>query len=225
MATYLIHACLDRMWYVQKYLIPSMKAQGIKESDIIVYTDTERLGNLKACMESLMLIVPNDNSGIWHLQDDVVISKYFKERTEQYDDGLVCGFCSKYSLENPVGVVTGKDMWYSFPCIRIPNVLVKSFVSWFYQKAVNTPGYENWIKANKYDDEFFKIFIKTRYPNIKIRNLSPNLVDHVDYLLGGSTIKSRKDQVRSIYWNEDDVIKRLESDLERDDIRNELCTR
>ena len=47
---YMIHACPQRMWYVEGFLIPSMKAQGISEEEITVWNDTEGKGNLFSSM-------------------------------------------------------------------------------------------------------------------------------------------------------------------------------
>ena len=44
MTNYLIHACLEREWYVKEYLVPSMVAQGIKTGNINVYVDRKRDG-------------------------------------------------------------------------------------------------------------------------------------------------------------------------------------
>lgn len=214
MAKYLIHSCEQRHWYVNEYLVPSMVQQGISKEDIEIFNDTDHLGNLKAFMLT-MLYVPKDDYGIWHLQDDVVISKFFKERTEQYDDGLVCGFCSSYSLGKAVGIVNPIDMWYSFPCIRIPNVIAHKFANWFYHKAKYERKYERFISENKYDDELFRLFMQEKLPELRLRNVSPNLVEHIDWLLGGSTLNSRKDKARSLYWNEEDVVKTLESKLQQ----------
>lgn len=208
----MIHACPDRMWYVKDYLIPSMQRQGIFLMDIEVFEDKDKLGNLKACLTSFMQL-PDDDYGTWHLQDDVVLSKWFMPRTAQYDDGLVNGFCSKYCDGKPPGVVTPENMWYSFPCTRIPNLLARRFVRWFYQEAVNIGKYQRYIEENKFDDELFKEFIKTKYPGLRMRNLSPNLVDHIDYMIGGSTMNKTKaiqNDRRSKFWNEEDIIKELE---------------
>lgn len=209
---YLIHSCPNRYWYVKDYLVPSMMEQGIPLSDIKVFNDEDKLGNLRACMKTFSQM-PDDDYGTWHLQDDVVISKHFAWRTMDYDDGLVCGYCSSYSEGKPPGVVTPMQMWYSFPCIRIPNAIARECAKWFYQKASKDPQYQRYVEENKFDDEFFKIFVREKYPTLRLRNLSPNLVDHVDWMLGGSTINSRKDIRRSLFWNEDDVIKELEYKL------------
>ena len=79
MAQYLIHTYPKRLWYVEQYLIPSMLAQGIDKASIIVYNDVNKEGNLLSCMKAFAS-VNNDDNGTWHLQDDVLICKDFKER-------------------------------------------------------------------------------------------------------------------------------------------------
>ena len=49
MAKYVIHACPERMWYVDNYLIPSMRGQSIHNID--VRCDNEHIGCLESCMQ------------------------------------------------------------------------------------------------------------------------------------------------------------------------------
>ena len=51
---YLIHAMPKRMWYVEKYLIPSMIEQGIAKENIRVYNDEKGEGNLRACLNAFL---------------------------------------------------------------------------------------------------------------------------------------------------------------------------
>ena len=95
MFRYMIHTCNNRYWYVHDYLIPSMLKQGIPKEDIVVYLDKYNEGNLTSCMHSFHSLPSRDN--VWHLQDDVVISRDFKSKIEQcesLDSFLICGFCS-----------------------------------------------------------------------------------------------------------------------------------
>jgi hypothetical protein len=219
---YVIHTCPDRLWYVEDFLVPSMKKQGINAKDIIVDNDAERMGTLKFYLKSFSQI-PKDTYGTWHLQDDVVLSKHFAERTKQYDDGLVNGFCSNYCKQKVPGVVKPDKMWYSFPCMRIPNILIHDFLHWFYNYAIKQQKWQHMVEANKFIDAFFMYFIKEQYPNLRMRNVSPNLVDHVDYLLGGSTINAVKFQTldrRASFWNEPDVIRNLEWELSQYQFNN-----
>lgn len=217
MADYLIHACPQRLWYVENFLIPSMLKQGIKKENIEVYTDLENRGNLEAFVHSLSMIKQTDeNSGRWHLQDDVVISKQFRRWTEEYDDGLVCGFCNCYSEKFPLGIVKPKDMWFSFQCMRITDSIAKEFAAWFYKEQEQNREYAGWAKQF-YDDYVFHVYMEQHYPLANVLNLTPNVVDHVDYLINGSIInKQRGDlNVRSIYWYDNDSINELEAQLER----------
>ena len=85
---FMIHTCLQREWYVRDYLIPDMIGQGIPEENIEVWLDSERRGNLTSCLESFEA-AGRRGSGRWHLQDDVLISKDFAEKTAEFDDGIV----------------------------------------------------------------------------------------------------------------------------------------
>ena len=200
MAKYLIHCCNQRQGYVSQSLVPSMLKQGIKEEDIEIWLDTEEKGCLEACMY-IFSNVPDDNNGTWHLQDDILISKDFKQKTEENDRGLVCGICTRYNNDPKFGEVSLADMWYSFPCIRIPNYLARECSDWYYEIAKRSPAYEKYVKANKYDDSMFKWFLEERYPDIKPINLKPNIVEHADYLVGGSIINpTRRESATALYW-------------------------
>lgn len=211
MAKYLIHAYPKRMWYVEKYLIPSMLKQGIVESDISVYNDSEGEGNLRACMKAFAS-VPDDYQGTWHIQDDVCICKDFKLLTEALDFGLVCGFSSElYDGPGKIGVVPVKDMWFSFPCIRIPNDYAQACSKWVMKYVIGNPVYRRYWEAGVNDDWAFRAYIRDYHKNDHAINLAPNLVDHVDYLLGGGTgVKPRKKPCRAQYWEDDDVVRELE---------------
>lgn len=210
MAKYLIHSCNERLWYVDDILIPSMVEQGIDKGDITVYNDTNYMGNLEAFVDSLTLL----KEDLWHIQDDVVISKQFKRWTEEYDRGIVCGFCNLYSERFTLGEVKTKEMWYSFQCMRIPYDIAKEFTSWFYKNQKENREFAEWVKT-KHDDYIFHRFMENHYPDETVLNLAPNIVDHIDYLLGGSIINTKRGDlnVRSIYWDEDDVITDLRNKL------------
>lgn len=212
---YLIHTCNQREWYVRDYLVPSMIEQGIDENDITVWLDSKCEGNLKAFINSCREL-PEDG-GTWHMQDDVVICKDFKERTEKYDNGMIAGFTCYYDVMGEAGYVSTKDMWYSFPCIRIPNKLIHEFIKWVDKWVWNDPQYERHVKKSKGDDWIFKVYIENYCSDVTALNLAPNLVDHIDYLIGGTIINPdrRKKNVRSIYWEDESIVKELEQELKR----------
>lgn len=213
MAQYLIHAIPKRLWYVNDYLIPSMLNQAISKDNISVYVDTEKLGNLKACMEAFKS-VENDDYGTWHLQDDVIISHDFKEVTEKYDSGIVCGFFSKYDDVKPSGEVSIYDMWFSFPCIRIPNKIAIKCVDWVTRYMIGNPVYKEYWRRGVNDDFLFKLFIESAYKNLTAINLNPNIVNHIDYLIGGTSSGiDREERVVSRLWTDDYLVEELDRSL------------
>lgn len=211
MAKYLIHACPKRMWYVEKYLLPSLLEQGIEKSHISVYNDSEGEGNLRACMKAFSS-VPNDSEGTWHIQDDVCICRNFKILTEALDFGLVCGFSSElYDGPGKIGAVKLPEMWFSFPCIRIPNQYARACSVWVQKYIIGNPVYEKYWKNGTNDDWAFRAYLREHHKGECAINLAPNLVDHVDYLLGGGTgKKKRQTPCRAQYWVDEDVVRELE---------------
>lgn len=203
------------MWYVNEYLIPSMLSQGIESEDISVWCDSKGLGNLKSCMNSF-LSCKNKSGGTWHLQDDVLISKTFFTRANKHDDGIVCGFVSKDvgpDIDRD-GWQLVKDMWFSFQCIRIPNDLASECGEWFYNYAVNDERFKERVAAGKSDDYLFMRFLKDNYPYESVLNLTPCLVEHVDYLLGGSIINAKRTKYhRAAFWDDQDLVIELEEKL------------
>ena len=107
MAYYLIHCSNQRFWYVKEYLIPSMLMQGISAQNIFVYKDTNQIGNLRAFVDSCNRASHKCQSrnidGLWHLQDDVIISNDFAKKTQLYDNGIVCGFTCNYDKKPEEG--------------------------------------------------------------------------------------------------------------------------
>lgn len=216
MAKYMIHACLQRMWYVDGYLIPSMKAQGISTDDITLMVDTGNLGCLESCMRAFESVPYAD--GTWHLQDDVVISSRFRELTEQYDTGIACGhawYKHKGTL-GCIGRVRQEDMWFSFPCIRIPDYLARGCAKFYRDTILAEKQYEPWVKARRYDDTVFSLYLQTHGAVESVTNIVPNLVAHIDYLLGGSAAKGTEtEQGEEPYFDEPETMKKLIEWIER----------
>lgn len=212
MAKYLIHTYPKRLWYVKDYLIPSMVEQGIKLADINIYNDGKGEGNLRACLNAFAS-VKNDDKGTWHLQDDVLISRDFKERTEWYDHGLVCGFSSLFydgDIEEKKGAVSRDNMWFSFPCIRIPNKWARECAEWVSKYIIGNPVYERFWKNGTNDDWAFRQYLSTFHKDCVALNIMPCLVNHVDYLIGGGSGGKREHPVTAQYWKDNDLVKELE---------------
>ena len=157
---YVIHACPDRIDFVNSYLVPSLKAQGVE--NIIVYNDTKKLGNLQGyidCANSLN--IANDDAQIIHLQDDVIPDRRLKEYIEKdYNSDIVCGFNSATDNIAHSGRQKAEYMFWSFQCIRFSHKILKDFIKWIEESG--RYYFEPWYNLNKYDDSFFREYIKTQ---------------------------------------------------------------
>ena len=213
----MIHTCINRLWYVNEYLVKSLREQGFTKDEIKIYLDKESKGNLKAFMDSISQLP--DEGHTWHLQDDVILCRDFRERALQYDDfdGIVAGFMSIYDVnDKKYHNIPNDDMrnlGWTFPCIKIPNSVAKLCLE-MYNIVKNDATLEYWKQLNKGDDAVFKLYLEKYQPKIMHINAVPNLVDHIDYLLGGSTVnKSRAGTCRALYFEDLDLVKKLESEL------------
>ena len=223
MPKYLIHCCNGRMWYVKDFLIPSMIKQGVSSDDILIYQDKNDIGNLRAFIDSCNKLViqcrKNGIDGVWHLQDDVVICKDFAERTKQYDDGIVCGFTCLYDNKPTPGKfkIFEEKMWFSFPCIRIPTSILTDFVNWANANLWQSKFFNSCVRQNKNDDLVFREWLYDNYFNESELNLAPNLVNHIDTLIGGSEINSQRDpefNTMSVFWDDEKTITDLKKALD-----------
>ncbi len=213
---YMIHTYPKRLWYVKDYIVRDLIKQGIKKEDIIIVNDTKGLGNLWAFIESLSLI----SDDTWHLQDDILISKQFKLKTDILGRMgiLVCGF-NHYDFNSGCNLCKGITkpifMYMSFPCIFIPKRYSDEFITWI--KDENTKiKHKEMIETGKCDDQLFYQYMIEKHQFDEIYNTHFSLVDHVDYLLGGSSINERDEVVRATYWGENDLNIRLEEELKKE---------
>ena len=220
---YMIHTHIKRLWYVEDFLIPSMVKQNINEEDITVVLDDKNKGNLQSFLFSLKAILKDEElkkeDGIWHLQDDVIISKDFKKKCEYYGkkntiiNGFVSNTYNSLKLEN-TGKQPLKKSWLSFPCIYIPNKFIEGFLSWIdVVRKDERNDYKKRYESNRHDDFFMFMFLEEVHGNIDVYNLKPNIVDHIDYLIGNSINKPRKEKVTGYYFMDKDLIKKLEKEL------------
>ena len=213
---YVIHAVPKRMWYVEGYLIPSMKEQGISEDRIRIWNDSFKKGNLISCMECF-LDCGKRKGGTWHLQDDVVISSDFAEKTSVADDKVMCGFCCEKfeATTRNIGKVTADRMWYSFQCIYIPNSLAGECAEWFFNDAMHRKDNQNRVIQKKNDDWFWREFVLERHKNMEVINMNPNIADHIDFLVGGSLINQHRINpiTRAYYFKDTEQVTKLRGKL------------
>lgn len=217
----MIHTCPEREWYVREFLVPSLYEQGIEEEEVTVWVDRQRIGNLAACLASF-LEVSEFPGETWHLQDDVIVCRNFAERTRTAPEGIVCGFCVKRYEDSLVfGETTTRFMWQSsFPCIKIPNAIAGEFVRWIYRER-HRPGVAQYVQTGKKDDTLFHAFVQETYPGMPVMNMDPHLVDHVDWIIGGSIINQGRGFVaRSCRWQDEDLVQKLQDEMTRRRVRS-----
>lgn len=185
---YLIHTCPERKDFVDNYLVPALKMQGIEKYRIFIYNDEYKLGNLQAYIKAAELVrEQRDNIQVVHLQDDIIPCSNFREQIEyDYNDlcEIVCGFSSQYDDISRYYIQKPEKGWFSFQCIKFSNKMLQDFIRWL--KTKGKEQHKNWWDAGKYDDSFFKEYIKTL--DLKVMNLNPTIVQCVDDVLGGSLI-------------------------------------
>lgn len=215
MKWYMIHSCNKRKWYVESFLLPSMIEQGIPRENIMLWNDYKSEGNLAMFVKSMKAvssILPIGES-VWHLQDDVMISSDFAAITEECPPKFVCnGFCAfEKSHFGDVGWQTPKNRWLSFQCTQIPVRYSKGFIDWWEYEILAKNREERRRRENKHDDHFFWEFMSEVYENDPIYNIVPNIVQHIDYMLGGSVLGNDTDRRigKAQYWRENEREERL----------------
>lgn len=201
----LIHAVPTRMWYVEKFLAPSLEAQGL---DPVIWNDSTGYGCLESCLRSFEAGLAD-----WHIQDDVLICRDFAERIKDLD-GVVVGFChSRYEDDSQcVGRIYPPDLWHGFPCVRIPIDMAREFVQWVRGTHHTDPGAVWNIQNNKGDDYLFWLFFNTVHPYDMATNIP--LVEHVDYLIGGSIVSEYRGYwCRNDLWTDETLVDELKEKL------------
>jgi len=204
----LIHACPVRMWYVEGFLLPELRRQGADEVE--VWNDTAGLGNLGACMASFA--ARSGDGGTWHIQDDVLLCRDFVERCRAHDEGVVYGFCNESFTDDPLqtGVVSVEDAWHSFQCVRIPDAYARECAAWLEGEGRTHTLYLLWKESGKMDDSVFRNFLIDRHGRETVENLKPCLVEHVDWIVGGSVLHPwRGHLARATFWDDEQLVREL----------------
>lgn len=208
----LIHACPKRMWYVEGWLVPELLRQGADEVE--VWNDSEGLGNLAACMASFA--ARTGDGGTWHIQDDVILCRDFVERCREHDEGVVYGFCCEAFTDDPrqTGRVSVADAWHSFQCVRIPDAYARECATWLETDGTAQADYPLWIRSGKMDDSVFRTYLIEKHARETVENLKPCLVDHVDFILGGSVLHPWRGYIaRATFWDDEDMVRELKESV------------
>ena len=205
----LIHAVPERMWYVNEFMVPELEAQG---ADLIqIFNDVEHLGNLEACLRAFES--REDEGETWHLQDDVLICRDFVQRARAIESPVAYGFCCRNFGDrlDAWGRVYAPDAWNSFQCIKIPNAYARECAAWVrsgaWQKESKNHELAILHDIKQGDDTFFHEFMFSRHWDTVVENIRPNLVEHIDWMLGGSTIQKWRDYIaRAEYWEDQELL-------------------
>lgn len=193
---FVIHCVPKRRKWVDGYIIPELKKHKEK---YIIYEDKKGDGNLKSFTNSLDKVkdIPN---GCWHIQDDIYFAKDFFERIKKMPkDMLILGFTSADWCLGAPGTQFISGAWLSFQCVYIPTRYTKGFRQFlkdYYDE------YKDMIDQNCNDDTLFKKHLLKNFPSDWVWNEKPNLVNHIDYLIGGTTIHKNFKPHLALYWDE-----------------------
>lgn len=198
----LIHSSPERMDYVTRYLLP--KLSGLK---ITVWCDHEKSGNLKAYLDSYKELPLEGNT--WHLEDNVLPDRHFKQWIAEMEsfEGIVCGYGSK-GYKNVLGLIEHpEDMWYSFPCIRIPNAYLRDMLPWLEEVQKNDRDIAHKVEAGKGIDYIFRRYA-IDHP-IPIYHHTPCMVEHIDDLIGGSLTNVRSQSPKAVRFDDTEGLEEL----------------
>ena len=200
----MIHAAPSRMKYVNEFLKPRLEVQGFRK--IVVWNDVARVGCRESYIESFKAL--SETGHTWHLQDDVLPDRRFHEwATGEWAEypGIICGFGNThfYNADRFGHAHNCEDMFYSFPCLRIPNQVAKDFLEWFEVAKEKDVNIIEKLPSGKYIDYFFKLFIGNNEKEIAIYNFFPNIVEHVDEYITGSLINKQREKLAKAMLFED----------------------
>ena len=90
-------------------------------------------------------------------------------------------------------------------------------MEWFENEGQYRQDAQQQLRDKKHDDWFFQVFVmdKEVANGLRVLNMIPNLVDHVDYLVGGTLVnQARLIKVnRATYFPDPDLVDELEEKL------------
>lgn len=200
----MIHAAPERMPYVSEFLRPRLEAQGFQ--DVVVWEDYNGVGCRESYIQSFSTLPETGHT--WHLQDDVLPDRrFYSWATGEWAEysGMICGFgCGHYTHKDRFGFARNcEDMFYSFPCIRIPNKIAHEFVEWFNVHKETDINILEKLASGKYCDYFFKLFVGNNERGIGIYNFYPNIVEHVDEYITGSLVNKQRSYIAKAMQFED----------------------
>ena len=214
---YIIHTSPKRINFVKKYMVPCFKKYGI--NNMIVWNDEDMIGQLNAWTDCArwILLKKSDYIGTWHLEDDVLPCQNFKELSEKLPEtaDVIQGFITEnkdFDFNGTIGLSTIKDLPYGTQCIYIPNAFLDGFVK-FFDEYVKTGNYRarQYNCGTLYADAVLRAYLRRYHRNATLNNLDSCMVEHIDYLIGGRSVKNQKlHNTKARKFDNYDEVKNLE---------------
>ena len=125
----------------------------------------------------------------------------------------MCGFCcERFDKDWSAGYTGVGGMWLSFPCIRIPNRIALEAANWYQNEVLGNPLYRSRTSTKNGDDSLFWTFLRLKHmDDVRILKVRPCLVEHVDWILGGSSVnQGRKGVARAVEFDDLEGVEALE---------------
>lgn len=212
---YVIHTSPKRIDVVNGFLVPCFKNYGIQ--NIVVWNDSIMKGQLDAWTDCARWILEQkEYRYTWHLEDDVIPCKMFKEISETVmdDDMITQGFITDYiyaGFKGKTGFLSLKDMPYGMQCIGIPNKYLNGYVQ-FVDEYVKNGLYRKrqYDCGTLYSDNVFLGYMKKYHSNVLVNVMGDCMVEHIDYLIGGRSVRAKNEGIRkAVRFDNREEVERL----------------
>lgn len=177
---------------------PCFRRYGVE--DIIVWNDEEMTGQLTAWTDCAAWIATNrkDYIGTWHLEDDVIPCKDFKTISETVigeGNMIVQGFITDNpfsDFKGETGILPVRYLPYGMQCLYIPNDYLKGFI-YFADNYVKPGLYHKrqYECGTLYSDNVLRGMMRKYYPNAMVNILEKCMVEHIDDMIGGRSIRKQ----------------------------------
>lgn len=192
MSLYVIHTSPKRIKFVNEYMVPCFKRYGVE--NIVVWNDEEMEGQLTAWTKCAVWILEQGYKGAWHLEDDVVPCKRFKEISEglELENRIVQGFITEnrfFDFKGKTGIVPVHDLPYGMQCMYIPELYTLGFVYFmkrFVEKGLYRKG--QYERGTLYSDDVLRGLLRRECKKDFVNCLDDCMVEHIDYLIGGRSV-------------------------------------
>ena len=109
-----------------------------------------------------------------------------------------------------------QHMFYSFPCIRIPNDLIHLFLEWF--ETCNRNDVKRKIEQNRGIDFILRVYLE-EHPTPCL-NHNPCMVEHIDDYLTGSLVSIRGETPKAVCFEDNESLEEMKQWLKAEQTRD-----